>query len=146
MLVPPPLTNSSGLNVTLTEAQHKAAIQSPFQSDREARNFEDWLEARPQSFSMMGTNIDVYNTVMWVTSKFSGPLNIWWLYRKTHGFLQDTFNNLVTKIRKTFLPPNIRDDALNYLIGLPQGSISYAEYTQHFNEFFRRSRQPIRMI
>jgi hypothetical protein len=32
--------------------------------------------------------------------------------------------------------PNIRDDATNALIQLPQGSLSYATYTQEFNDFY----------
>jgi hypothetical protein len=37
--------------------------------------------------------------------------------------------------------PNIRDGANNALLGLTQGNLSYADYTQLFNDFFLRSRQ-----
>jgi hypothetical protein len=39
-------------------------------------------------------------------------------------------------MRKTSLLPNIRDDAINALIGLTQGPMSYSNYTQQFNDFF----------
>jgi hypothetical protein len=35
---------------------------------------------------------------------------------------------------------NIRDDEINALLGLTQGNLSYADYTQLFNDFLRRSR------
>jgi hypothetical protein len=39
--------------------------------------------------------------------------------------------------------PNIWDDAINAMIRLKKGSLSYANYTQLFNVFLRRSRQPL---
>jgi hypothetical protein len=39
--------------------------------------------------------------------------------------------------------PNIRDDAVDAMLGLTQGNQSYADYTQMFNDFLRRSRQPL---
>jgi hypothetical protein len=36
--------------------------------------------------------------------------------------------------------PNIRDDAINSIIGLTQSLLSYADYTQHLNDFRQRSR------
>jgi hypothetical protein len=51
---------------------------------------------------------------------------------------------MVAEIRKTSMQPNIRDDAINALIGLTQGrSHSYVSYTQLFIDFLRRSRQPL---
>jgi hypothetical protein len=37
--------------------------------------------------------------------------------------------------------PNIRDDVVNALLGITQGNMSYAAYTQQFNDFLRRSRK-----
>jgi hypothetical protein len=37
--------------------------------------------------------------------------------------------------------PNIRDDVVNAMLGITQGNMSYAVYTQHFNDLLRRSRQ-----
>jgi hypothetical protein len=44
---------------------------------------------------------------------------------------------------KSSVLPNIQDDAINALLSLTQGSMSSALYTQHFNDFLRRSRQPL---
>jgi hypothetical protein len=53
--------NLAGLPVTLTETQRKAAINSPFQSGPDARNLEDWLEAQPPRFLLLGTTADSYD-------------------------------------------------------------------------------------
>jgi glyceraldehyde-3-phosphate dehydrogenase/erythrose-4-phosphate dehydrogenase len=53
MRVPAPTANCVGLSVSLTETQRKAAINSPFQSSREPRDLEDWLEVQPQLFAML---------------------------------------------------------------------------------------------
>jgi hypothetical protein len=37
--------------------------------------------------------------------------------------------------------PNIQDDAINVVLDLTHGSMSYALYTQKFNDFLRGSRQ-----
>jgi hypothetical protein len=51
---------------------------------------------------------------------------------------------LVTKIRKTSLLPNIRDDAITDLLQLTKSSRAYsAAYTPQFNDFPRRSRQQL---
>jgi hypothetical protein len=47
----------------------------------------------------------------------------------------------VKELRKTSLLPNIRDDATNALLGMTQSNMSYAAYTQQFNDILRRSRQ-----
>jgi hypothetical protein len=39
--------------------------------------------------------------------------------------------------------PNIQDDAINALLGLAQGIMSYALYTKQFNDFLHRSRQQL---
>jgi hypothetical protein len=39
--------------------------------------------------------------------------------------------------------PNIRDEAINALLGLTQGNLSDGDYTQMFNDFLRRSCQPL---
>jgi hypothetical protein len=57
--------------------------------------------------------------------------------------IPSTFDLLVAELRKTTFLPNIQDDAINALLNLTQGSMSYALYTQRFNDFLRRSRQKI---
>jgi hypothetical protein len=66
---------------------------------------------------MLGINADSYNAVVWVTSWFYGSLSSWWL-NKQQALIPNTFDSLVTEIRKTSLLPNIRDDAINVLLGL----------------------------
>jgi hypothetical protein len=39
--------------------------------------------------------------------------------------------------------PNVQDNAINALLSLTQGSMSYALYTQQFNDFLRWSRQQL---
>jgi hypothetical protein len=39
-------------------------------------------------------------------------------YRKLQAAIQDTFDSVVTEIRKAYLLSNIRDDMINSLIGL----------------------------
>jgi hypothetical protein len=73
MGVPAPITNFVGLSVTLTETQRKAAINSKFQSGREPRDLEDWLEAQPQRFAMLGIIVDSYDTILWVIAHFLEP-------------------------------------------------------------------------
>jgi hypothetical protein len=51
---PGPTTNFVGLPVTLTETQRKAAINYQFQYGCEPRELEDWLEAQPQRFVILG--------------------------------------------------------------------------------------------
>jgi hypothetical protein len=75
MEAPVPTTNFVGLPVTLTETQRKAAINSPMQSSRFPRELEDWREAQPQRFVLLGITADSYDAVIWVTSQFFGPLN-----------------------------------------------------------------------
>jgi hypothetical protein len=64
-------------------------------------------------------------------------------YNEQQSSIPDTFDSLVTKIRKTTMLLNIGNDAIHAVLGLPQGSISYASYTQLSNDFLRRSRQPL---
>jgi hypothetical protein len=127
----------------LTETQSKATASSPFQSGKDARELEDWLEAQPQRFLLLGITVDSYDSVIWVTSQFSGHLNGWWLNRKVQVSIPSTFDMLVAKLRKTTFLPNIQDDAINAMLNLTQGSMSYALYTQQFNDFLRRSRQKL---
>jgi hypothetical protein len=136
-------TNLGGLLVTLTETQRKAAVNSPFQSGADARDLEDWLEAQPQRFLLLGIAADSYDLVTWVISQFSGHLNGWWLNRKVQVSIPSTFNLLVAELRKTTFLPNIQDDAINALLNLTQGSMSYALYTHRFNDFLRRSCQKL---
>jgi hypothetical protein len=93
---------------------------------------------QPQRFVMLGINADSYNaaTVFWAFEHL-------WLNHKQHASILDTFHSLVRKIRKTSMLPNIRDDTINALLRLTQDSMSYARYTQLFNTFLRRSRQPL---
>jgi hypothetical protein len=135
-----PTRNLAGLPVSLTETQRKAAINSPFQSGDNACNLEDWLEARPKRFLLLGITADSCDSVIWVTSQFAGNLNGWWLNRKVQAAIPSTFDLLVAELRKTTFLPNIQDDAINALLNLTQGSMSYALYTKQFNDFLRRSR------
>jgi hypothetical protein len=128
----------AGLPVTLTETQRKAAIISPFQSGGNARDLEDWLEAQLRRFLLLGITADSYDSVIWVTSQFSGHLNGWWLNRKDQAAIPSTFDLLVAELRKTIFLPNIQDDAINALLNLTQGIMSYALYTKQFNDFLRR--------
>jgi hypothetical protein len=131
----------AGLPVTRTETQRKAAINSPFQYGGNARELEDWLEAQPQRFLLLGITADSYDWVIWVTSQFSGHLNGWWLNRKDQAAIPSTFDLLVAELRKTTFLPNIQDDAINALLNFTQGNMSCALYTKLFNDFLRRSRQ-----
>jgi 8-oxo-dGTP pyrophosphatase MutT (NUDIX family) len=62
--MPIPTRNLAGLHVNLTKTQRKAAISSPLQSGRNANELEDWLEAQPQHFLMLGITADSYDSVM----------------------------------------------------------------------------------
>jgi hypothetical protein len=68
MGAPIPTTNFYGLRVSLTETQRKAAINSPLQFGRFPRELEDWLEAQPQGFVLLGIIAHSYDAVIWVTS------------------------------------------------------------------------------
>jgi ADP-ribose pyrophosphatase YjhB (NUDIX family) len=140
---PMPTTNLAGLPVTLTETQRKAVVNSPFQSSADASNLKDWVEAQPQRFLLLGITADSYDSVIWFTSQFFGHLNSWWLNRKAQASIPSTFDLLVAELRKTTFLPNIQDDAINPMLNLTQGSMSYALYTQRFNDFLRRSRQKL---
>jgi hypothetical protein len=85
----------------------------------------------------------LHDDVAWVTSHFCRPLNIMWINRKHHAATQDSFDSVVVEIRKPSLLLNIRDSAINNMLGLTQGNTSYATYTQLSNDFLRRSRQPL---
>jgi hypothetical protein len=75
MRAPMPTTNFASLSVTLTETQRKASFNSPPQSGRFPRELEDWLETQPQRFLLLGITANSNDSVIWVTSQFSGPLN-----------------------------------------------------------------------
>jgi hypothetical protein len=51
----------------------------------------------------------------------------------------------VEDLRKTPLRPHIQDDAINAMLGITHGNVSYA-YTQQLNDFLRRSRQQLRVL
>jgi hypothetical protein len=94
------------------------------------------------SLKMLGITADSYDSVIWVTSQFSGHLNRWWLNRKTQAAIPSTYDLLVAELRKTTFLPNIQDDAINALLNLTQSNMmSYAVYTKQYNDFLRRSRQ-----
>jgi hypothetical protein len=130
--------------VTLTETHRKVAVNSPFQSGADPRDLEDWLEVQPQRFLLLGITADSYDSVIWVTSQFSGHLNGWWLNRKVQASIPSTFDRLVAELRKTTFLPNIQDDAINAMLNLTQDGMSYALYTHRFNDFLRRSRQKLK--
>jgi hypothetical protein len=136
MEIPAPTTNFVGLTVTLTETQRKAAINSRYQSSRDARELEDWLDAQRQRFAMLGINVESYNAIVWVTSQYSEPQSNWWLNRKHKAAIPHSFGTLVEEIRKTSLLPNIRDDTIYAQLELTQGNLSYADYTQLFDVFY----------
>jgi hypothetical protein len=93
---------------------------------------------------MLGNNADSYNVVVWVASEFSRPLNSWWLNRKQQAAIPNFFDSQMDEICKTSMLPNIRDDAINAMLGLTQGNlVGCATYTQLFNDFLRWSRQPL---
>jgi cytochrome P450 len=116
MGVPAPITNFDDMSAAPTETHCKAAINAPYQSRQDARKLEEWLKMQPQRLLMMGMNPDTYNVVVWVTSQFSGALNSWWLNRKTQATISDTFDSLITKIRKTSMLPNIIHDAITDML------------------------------
>jgi hypothetical protein len=134
MGAPIPTTNFDGLPVTLTETQRKAAINSPLQSGLFPRELQEWLAA--QRFVLLGIIADSYDAMIWVTSQFSGPLNIWWLNRKHQAAIPTTFDMLVAELRKTFMLPNIQDDAIDAMLNITHGNMSYAVYTHQFNDFY----------
>jgi hypothetical protein len=112
------------------------------QTGRVANKLEDWLEAQPQRFLMLGITANSYDSVIWVTSQFSRHLNGWWLNRKTRAAIPSTYDELVAELRKTTFLPNIQDDAINALLNFTQSNtMSYAFYTKQYNDFVRRSRQ-----
>jgi hypothetical protein len=129
MGVPAPTINIDGLSVSLTGTQRKAAINPRYESGRDLRELEDWLEAQPQRFAMLAINADWYNAIVWVTHEFSGPFMSWWLNRKQQSTIPDSFDALVEETRKTSVLPNIRDDVINTMLGLTQGNLSYDDYT-----------------
>jgi hypothetical protein len=103
---------------------------------------EDWLEAQPQLFLLLGITADSYDSIIWVTSQFSGHLDGWWLNRKVQATIPSTFDQLVVELRQTTFLPNIQDDAINALLNLTQGNMmSYVVYVKQFNDFLRWSRQ-----
>jgi hypothetical protein len=78
MGIPAPKTYFTGLSVTPTGTQRKAAINSKLQSSREPRELEDMLEAQPQRFAMLGLLLRSCVGYFF----FSGHLSNWWLTRK----------------------------------------------------------------
>ena len=139
-----PTHNFAGLSVTLTETQRKAAITSPYQNGLVPNVLEDWLEAQPQRFIMLGITADSYDAVFWVTSQFAGLLGGWWLNRKDRPPIPSTYNELVEEIRKSTFLPNIQDDAITALLSFTQSNtMSYALYAKKYNDYLRRSRQDL---
>jgi hypothetical protein len=92
---PMPTTYSAGLPMTLSDTQRKAAVNSPLQSGKNARELEDWLEAQPQRFLLLGITANSYDSLIWATSHSSGPLNGGWLNRKQQASILATFDLLV---------------------------------------------------
>jgi hypothetical protein len=129
------------MEMALTETQRKAAISTPYQPRQDANKLENWLAMQPQRHAWHKRRLVQRRRVGCVT--VSRPLNNWWLNRKQHPSILDTFGSLVTEIHKTSLLPNIRDGAINARLGLTQGSMSYVRYTQLFNDVLRKSRQPL---
>jgi hypothetical protein len=104
MGAPIPTTNFAGLLVTLTETQRKAAINSKFESGREPRELEGWLEAQPQRFVLLGIDVDSYDAVILVTSShYSGLLNILWLNCKHLLVVEPLYELLLTYVWRSFV-------------------------------------------
>jgi hypothetical protein len=102
----------------------------PLQSRPFPRELEDWLEAQPQRFVLLGITVDSYDAVIWVTSQLSEPLNSWWLNRKHHTAIPTTSDMLVEVLRKISMLPNIQDDAIiNAPLNISEGNMNYAVYT-----------------
>jgi uncharacterized membrane protein len=76
-------------------------------------------------------------------AQFFEPLNSSWLNRKQLTAIPYSFDSMVVEIHKTSLLSYILDVAINTLLGLTQRNMSYATYTKWFNDFLRRSRQPL---
>jgi hypothetical protein len=104
-------------------------VNPPFQYGSDPRDLQDWLEAQPQRFLLLGITANSYDSVIWVTSQFFRHLNGWWLNRKVQAAIPSTFDLLVTELRTTIFLPNIQDDAIKALLNLTQGTMSYALYT-----------------
>jgi hypothetical protein len=102
---PIPTTNLDDLPVTLTETPRKAEVNAPFHSAKDFRELEDWLEAQPQRFPLLGITVDSYDSVILVTSQFYGHMNGRWLNRKPQASILATFDQLVADLRKTTFPP-----------------------------------------
>jgi hypothetical protein len=66
-----PTTNFACLLAILTETPRKAEVNSPLQLGRFPRELEEWLEAQPQRFLLLGITADSYDSVIWVTPQFS---------------------------------------------------------------------------
>jgi hypothetical protein len=143
MGAPATITHFASMEVTPTDTQRKATINAPYQLEQDAGKLEDWLEMQPQRLVMLGINVDQYKAAVWVASQFYRPLDSWWLNRRQHASIPNTSESLVIEIRKTSLLPIIRDDAINAMLVLTQGSLSYPRYTTLFNDFLRSSRQPL---
>jgi hypothetical protein len=80
---------------------------------------------------LLGITADFYDSVIWVTSQFSGHLNGWWLNRKVQAAIPFTFDPLIAELRKTTFLPNIQDYAIDALLNLTQGSMSYGSTTYY---------------
>jgi hypothetical protein len=136
-------TNFAGLSVTLIETHLKATINYKFQSGHEPRELEDCLDAQPQRFAMLGITVYSYDAVVWTSAQVSGPMNKWWLNRKTISSNSRFFYSFIEDLRKTSLLPYIHNNTINAMLGITQGKLSYADYTQLSNDILRRSRQPL---
>jgi hypothetical protein len=130
-------TKFVGLSVNIIETRRNAAINSTCQSHQDTCVLEGWLEMQPQCFAMHGINADSYNVAVWVTSHLSKTLNNWWLNRKQLVAIPNSFDSLVAEIRRTFMLPNILNDAMSAMLGLTQGFTSYTNYTQVLNVLSR---------
>jgi ADP-ribose pyrophosphatase YjhB (NUDIX family) len=66
-------SNFTGLPVTHTETQRKAAINSKFQSGRDPRELEDRFKAQPQRIVLLGITADSYDAVIWLLHSCLDP-------------------------------------------------------------------------
>jgi hypothetical protein len=70
---PMPTTDLADLLVTLTGTQRKAAVNSPFQSGKDPRELENWLEAQPQRFFCSELRLTLTTQLIWLLHSFLDP-------------------------------------------------------------------------
>jgi hypothetical protein len=97
---------------------------------------EHLLDMQPQRLVMLDINLDSYNDVVWITSKFSRPLkNKFRLCRKLDVRFQSLLTLWLKEICKTSMRPNIRDDAIIIPRVTPTTPRSFFKDDQWYGKF-----------